>query len=77
MTRYHRKSSKTIVGGVRVPFTAEEETQRDADEAQAVIDAQTREDAEAAAAVNKASAEKKLRDLGLTDAEISAFRGNN
>ena len=26
---------------------------------------------------NKASAEQKLRDLGLTDAEISAFRGGN
>ena len=35
MTRYHNKNN------VKVAFTAEEETQRDADEAQAVIDAQT------------------------------------
>ena len=71
MTRFKQ------VDGVRRQFTAEEEAARDAEEAQAVIDKQARIDAEAAAAANNASAEQKLRDLGLTDAEISAFRGGN
>ena len=75
MTRYHRKSSKTIVGGVRVPFTAEEETQRDADEAQWLIDEQTRKDAEAAATAKKASGKQKLKDLGLDDEEIKELTG--
>ena len=67
MTRYRQ------IHGERVPFTAEEETQRDAEEAQAVIDKQAFNEAEAVVAANKASAEQKLKDLGLTDAEISAF----
>ena len=44
---------------------------------QKIIDKQARIDAEAAAAANNASAEQKLRDLGLTDAEISAFSGGS
>ena len=66
-----------LVNGNRIQFTAEEETVRDAEEAQWLIDKQARIDAEAAKVANNASAEQKLRDLGLTDAEISAFRGGN
>ena len=54
----------------RVQFTPEEETQRDADEAQAVIDAQTREDAETARLANIASVKAKLEALGLTADEV-------
>ena len=66
-----------MVNGNKVWFTAEEELARDAEEAQAVIDRQARIDARAATVANNASAEQKLRDLGLTDAEISAFRGGS
>ena len=49
MTRYHK------IHNEKVPFTAEEEAARDAEEAQWLIDKQARIDAEAAAAANKAS----------------------
>ena len=69
MTRYRQ------IHGQRVPFTAAEESARDAEEAQAVIDAQARIDAEAAAVAKKASGKQKLKDLGLDDAEIKALTG--
>ena len=75
MTRYHRKSSETIVGGVRVQFTPAEETARDAEEAQTLLDIQAIKDAEAAAAAKKASGKQKLKDLGLDDEEINALIG--
>ena len=69
MTRYHK------IHNEKVPFTAEEEAARDAEEAQWLIDKQARIDAEAAAAAKKASGKQKLKDLGLDDEEIKALIG--
>ena len=64
MPRFHMRN------GIRVQYTAEEETIRDAEEAQAVIDRQTRDDAETARLANVASAKDKLEALGLTTSEL-------
>jgi len=64
MARHH------LINGIKVPFTAEEETARDAEEAQAVIDKEAREAAEAARKANVASAKTKLQNLGLTVDEV-------
>ena len=64
-----------LVNGVKVQFTAEEETLRDAEEAQALIDKQNEEQAKADAETKKASGKQKLKDLGLDDAEIKALIG--
>ena len=64
MPRHH------LINGIQVPFTAEEEAQRDAEEAQAVIDAQARQDAEDAKKARIESAKTKLQDLGLTLDEV-------
>ena len=69
MTRYK------LVNGERIQFTAEEETARDTEEAQAAINKQARIDAETATANNKASGKQKLKDLGLDDDEISSLLG--
>ncbi len=69
MTRYHKRNH------LKVPFTAEEETARDAEEAQAVIDQQAKADAAAQHANDKASGKQKLKDLGLNDDEIKALIG--
>jgi hypothetical protein len=69
MTRYHKRNH------VKVPFTAEEETARDAEEAQAVIDQQAKADAAAQQANDKATGKLKLKDLGLSDNEIKALTG--
>jgi len=61
------------LNGTHVQFTAEEETQRDVDEAQWLIDKQARKDAEAQLAINRASAISKFEALGLTSDEISAI----
>ena len=63
-----------LVNGVRIQFTAEEETARDAEEAQYAIDKQARDDAIAQEATDKANANQKLLDLGLTQAEVDAFK---
>jgi vacuolar-type H+-ATPase subunit E/Vma4 len=64
MARHHN------INGNIVPFTAEEEAARDAEEAQAVIDAQTKKDAEDAKKARIESAKTKLQDLGLTLDEV-------
>ena len=64
MARHH------LINGVQVAFTAEEETARDAEEAQAVIDTQNRKDAEDAKKARIASAKTKLQNLGLTVDEV-------
>ena len=69
MTRYK------LVNGERIQFTAEEETARDTEEAQAAINKQARIDAKTATANNKASGKQKLKDLGLNDDEISSLLG--
>tara|TARA_R100001086_G_C11778699_1_gene243015 strand:+ start:652 stop:882 length:231 start_codon:yes stop_codon:yes gene_type:complete len=62
-----------IVNGIKVNFTAEEEAQRDAEEAQALIDKQNEEQAISDAETNASNAKQKLKDLGLTDLEIEAL----
>jgi hypothetical protein len=64
MARHH------LINGVQVAFTAEEETARDAEEAQAVIDTEARAVAEVARKANVASAKTKLQNLGLTVDEV-------
>jgi len=64
MARHHN------INGNIVPFTAEEEAARDAEEAQAAIDAIARQEAEDAKKVRIASAKTKLQDLGLTVDEV-------
>jgi len=64
MPRHHN------INGVQVPFTAEEEAQRDAEEAQAAIDTTARQEAEDAKKARIASAKTKLQDLGLTVDEV-------
>mgnify|MGYP003139784758 FL=1 len=64
-----------MVNGVRIQLTAEEETIRDAEEAQAAIDKQADIDAETARQAKQASGKQKLKDLGLDDEEIKALTG--
>ena len=64
MPRHHN------INGNIVPFTAEEEAARDAEEAQAVIDSQAKKDAEDAKKARIESAKTKLQDLGLTLDEV-------
>jgi len=70
------------ISGINVQLTAEEETARDAEEAQAVIDIQAEADAkvvkdaaDAQKAVDKGTGNQKLLDLGLTQAEVDALTG--
>ena len=66
-----------LVDGVVVQFTPEEETQRDAEEAQYVIDKQAEVDAKTALEANKASGKTKLKaGEALNDAELSALFGD-
>ena len=62
-----------IVNGVKIDLTPEEETIRDQEEAQAAINKQAEIDAAAKKATDKASADAKLKALGLTDDEIAAL----
>ena len=64
-----------IINNERVQFTAEEETARDTEENQEVINKQARIDAETAEANKKASGKQKLKILGLDDAEFKALTG--
>ena len=64
MARHHN------INGNIVPFTAEEEAARDAEETQAALDAVARKDAEDAKKARIESAKTKLQDLGLTLDEV-------
>ena len=64
MARHHN------INGNIVPFTAEEEAARDAEEAQAALDATARQTAEDAKKARIESAKTKLQDLGLTLDEV-------
>ncbi len=59
-----------LVNGERIQFTAEEEAARDAEEAQAALDAVARQEAEDAKKARIESAKTKLQDLGLTLDEV-------
>ena len=66
-----------IVNNEIIALTAEEETARDAEEAQAAIDKQAKIDADTVTANNKTSGKAKLKaGDALTDAEISALFGD-
>ena len=64
-----------IVNGEKINLTAEEETARDTEEAQAATDKQAVIDAETKNTNDKASGKTKLKNLGLTDDEIKALTG--
>jgi hypothetical protein len=64
MARHHN------INGNIVPFTAEEEAARDAEEAQAVIDSAAQQVAKEAKEARIASAKIKLQNLGLTVDEV-------
>ena len=65
-----------IIDGVKIQFTSTEETQRDAEEAQFLVDKQAEQDARIAKVNNKTSGKAKLKSgEALTDAEISALFG--
>ena len=64
-----------LLNGNTVQLTAEEETQRDTDEAKAASDKTARIAAKSEADAKKASGKQKLKDLGLDDAEIKALTG--
>jgi len=69
-------SNKTKqINGVKYSLTAEEETLRDAEEAQASIDKQNEEQEKQNAIDKKASGKQKLLDLGLTEEEVKALIG--
>jgi hypothetical protein len=63
------------VNGIRIQLTAEEETARDAEEAQSVIREQAKADKKEAEVAKKASGKQKLKDLGLDDDEIKQLTG--
>ena len=64
-----------LVNGEKINLTPAEETARDQEEAQALIDQQAIKDAEQTAIDKKASGKQKLKDLGLDDDEIKALMG--
>jgi len=59
-----------MVNGERIKLTAEENAQRDAEEAQAALDAVARKEAEDAKKARIESAKTKLQNLGLTLDEV-------
>ena len=59
-----------IIDGVRVNFTAEEETARDAEEAQAAVEKAAHDAAKIAKQERLASVKSKLEALGLTTEEV-------
>ena len=62
-----------LVDGVRKKFTKAEETARDKEEEQAVIDIQNEIEKQENKQAKKESGQKKLKDLGLDDEEIKAL----
>ena len=64
-----------LVNGEKINLTTAEETARDQEEAQALIDQQAIKDAEQTAIDKKASGKQKLLDLGLTEEEVKALIG--
>ena len=69
MPRFHN------INGNKVQFTAEQETARDAEEAQAVINKQARTEAKEARKAKVASGKQKLKELGLDDDELKQILG--
>ena len=70
-----KKLLVTPEGEQLVDLTAEEITVKEAEEAKEAVKAQAKKDAETEKTNNKASGKQKLKDLGLSDAEIKALMG--
>ena len=66
---------KKYVNGVLTDMTAEEISLKETEEAQALIDRQSKIDQETAEDNKKASGKQKLLDLGLTEEEVKALIG--
>ena len=64
-----------MVNGERIQFTSEEETARDAEEAQAVIDNAADDAANTARQEKLDSVKSKLETLGLTTEEVKEAFG--
>ena len=64
-----------MVNGKRIQFTSEEETARDAEEAQAVIDNAADDTANTARQEKLDSVKSKLETLGLTTEEVQEAFG--
>ena len=69
MTRYK------LVNGKRIKFTKKEETARDKEEEQALINKKKQDEALENEKAKKESGKQKLKDLGLDDDEIKALLG--
>jgi hypothetical protein len=69
MTRYHNTN------GVQVQYTAEEETARDAEQAQDVINLEAKRNLTLQKEADRAAGNQKLLDLGLSQAEVDALVG--
>jgi hypothetical protein len=67
---------KKIINNIEVELTAEEITQRQIDEQQALLAQQEKDNKKAQEIANKQSALNKLKALGLNDAEIKSIIGN-
>jgi hypothetical protein len=67
--------NKENPNGIEVELTAEEETQRQTDLANAETERQAEETAKQAKATDQANGNQKLLDLGLTQAEATALTG--
>jgi len=67
--------SKILINGVERDMTTEEQTQYDADVANAQIKMQEREAEKTAKETAQANGNQKLLDLGLTQAEATALTG--
>ena len=64
-----------IVNGKVIPFTDEEKAEWDIKMTKLKAETKTREDAEAQAKIDKANGKTKLKDLGLSEAEVKALIG--
>lgn len=66
---------KKYVNGVLTDMTTEEISLKETEEAQALIDRQSKIDQKTAEDNKKASGKQKLLDLGLTEEEVKALIG--
>jgi hypothetical protein len=66
---------KKLVNGQLIDLTSEEIAEREAEEAQALTEKQAKINAETDKENNKTSGKAKLKELGLTDAQIDALLG--
>ena len=73
MTRQKLIYNNEFPNGTLIDFTAEEETQRDITEAESKVKIQEAQNKRDKHEADKANANQKLKDLGLTDDEITAI----